>query len=418
MTGKIKGLQPSDGLTRIYGVVHQFYSPKWQRWVTRSWPKGSGPDTPYRAIGRKTFAAVVRAIKQAPPEEMIAAEAATANTPYLMRDFLFKAATGTLIEFTDTNGRLWMSTRVAIQNIQPMLDSISAVPGAMLIRGAGYWTAIIPSDPNMMVRTNAVTKIPEFVLPQDVIFPLLNAMAADVGDMLLNGPAGWQFLPAGADAEVLTSNGPGFLPSWQVAGGGGGGYNPGTPPTVIQTAWDNSGGAATFAAAPLAGNLLVAMCFNPSNNAPATGWTVQTDDVSGTDYGLIVTKLCGAGESVTQNPITSAPGTGFLVIWEITGQSATPFIGGNSETEHTGAANAPVLLPNAKDCLGLWAMGATTGGAIIDIANGMNVDVRDSTSTRLAAAGHGDLADAPMCGALIAFSASVNSKGAACLITA
>jgi hypothetical protein len=44
-----------------------------------------------------------------------------------------------------------------------------------------------------------------------------------VGDLLVFTGSSWDKLPAGPTGQVLTSNGPGFLPNYQPAGGGGGG---------------------------------------------------------------------------------------------------------------------------------------------------------------------------------------------------
>lgn len=53
---------------------------------------------------------------------------------------------------------------------------------------------------------------------------LLDAlMGSTEGDLLVRGSAAWEALAAGTSGNVLTSNGPGAVPSWQPASGGGGG---------------------------------------------------------------------------------------------------------------------------------------------------------------------------------------------------
>lgn len=205
-------------------------------------------------------------------------------------------------------------------------------------------------------------------------------------------------------------------PGWTklAPSGGGGGYNPGTPPTIVQIAHDNSGAAPIFAVAPTNGNLLVGMNFNPSSGSPGSGWTQQAFDSGGTDYGFICTKVCGPSESTTQNPVAGTPGTGFTVIWEIAGASA--YLIGATQTEHGGISNLPIFFPNSINCLGLWACGATPGGSQL-IGNAGTVDV-NAAATRLAAAGHGNLGDVPTAGGVVGYSTSCNSKSATCLITA
>lgn len=53
---------------------------------------------------------------------------------------------------------------------------------------------------------------------------LLDAlMGSAEGDLLVRGSTAWQALAAGTLGNVLTSGGPGVVPSWQPASGGGGG---------------------------------------------------------------------------------------------------------------------------------------------------------------------------------------------------
>jgi hypothetical protein len=46
---------------------------------------------------------------------------------------------------------------------------------------------------------------------------------AQIGDILVYNGSGWVLLNVGNAGEVITSNGPGFMPSYQPGGGGGGG---------------------------------------------------------------------------------------------------------------------------------------------------------------------------------------------------
>ena len=205
-------------------------------------------------------------------------------------------------------------------------------------------------------------------------------------------------------------------------GGGGGGttYAPGNPPTKVQFAYNSNGGnSVTFAGAPANGNLLVAMCFNPTGITANTGWTLRASDSSGTDFGAIFTKVAGASESATQQPISTGGITvGAIVMWELNGQAANFFVAGLCQAEQTGTANVPVLLPNSTNCIGLSAVSLVTTPTFVTGVNIGTQDVLDNTNARRIIAGRTDLSKTPMAGILASLSASGSTKGATCLITA
>lgn len=213
--------------------------------------------------------------------------------------------------------------------------------------------------------------------------------------------------------------------AWQVVsgGGGGGGYTPGTVPTVVQIANSVAGGnSAVFTGTPASGNLLVAMCFNPTSDTAGSGWTKQFENSSGSDYGIILTKVCGGSESKTQSPLSGVSTDGVIMIWELHGQNvSTPFVFAASQAEQAGALfSAPVLVPNATNCIGLSALAASNSGSQT-IVKALNIGTQDLLSntgaSRVAAAGHTDLSQTPFAGIAALFSASLNSKAATCLIS-
>jgi len=71
-----------------------------------------------------------------------------------------------------------------------------------------------------------------FVQPQQTYIP--NPQNPQVGDILVFNGANWIGLGVGPATHVLTSNGNGFLPSYQPQTGGGGSATPGGPNTAIQ----------------------------------------------------------------------------------------------------------------------------------------------------------------------------------------
>lgn len=210
-----------------------------------------------------------------------------------------------------------------------------------------------------------------------------------------------------------------------------GGYVPGTVPSVVQVAHSVGGGnSATFSVAPTNGNLLVAMCFNPTSNTAGPGWTRRFTDSGGTDFSVLLTKVAGAGESTTQTPLSGVSTTGCMMIWELHGQgSAVPlFMQSQSELSSvttnvapSPAVNSAVLLPNVVNCLGLSAVGVAVITGTPTISKAANIgtqDVLDNTNaTRLLAAGHTDLSQTPFAGLMVNTTTVANYKGITALFT-
>ncbi len=214
MAGKVWNISPWQGPTRIKGVAHTYYSPKFQRWITRSWPSTAGAFGPVRSIAVDSFTRTVKLIKQMTGEDRQAAVDLSAHTPYLTRDLLFKACQGTLLQFTDSEGRFWMSTRIAIQAIQPMLDSISPTPGAMLVRGQGFWDFVAPPADARVLLFDTATTLPAWSTFEDAIQVLLDSIATDKGALLVRDDAGWVAFAPGTAGDFLQTFGAGALPQW------------------------------------------------------------------------------------------------------------------------------------------------------------------------------------------------------------
>lgn len=248
----------------------------------------------------------------------------------------------------------------------------------------------------------------------------LDSLGAVEGDMLVRGASAWEAIAAGAVGYILTSTGVGSVPTWQFNSGIDSGYDAGTPPTLVQFGSDTTGSnSVVLGVAPTNGNLLVAMSFNPTSDTTGAGWTKQTENFGGTDYGIIFTKVAGAGESTTQTPCAGLGGTGAIAMWELHGQAVAFFVGGASQNEATGQPNnTPVLLPNLKNCIGLSAVGVVPPQTILAAYGAGTNDALLNTNSRYLAAGHGDLSKTPMTGLLLTLSAAASSKGCSCLITA
>jgi hypothetical protein len=343
--------------------VHVYYSPKFNRWIARSWPKGNGGDTNKRRWSREAFSNAVQTLKLCGADDQQFAEETAKATPYFKRDILMKMVMGTLIPEMKFANKTYVSARIANMNIQQGLDTISQTTGAMVVRTPDGWVALVPGD----------------------------------------------------DGDILTFDSLSGLPQWQpnTGGGGGGGYPAGTPPTVVQVAHATSSTAATFINPPTAGNLIVAFTFNSNANFVQSGWTKQVENSSGTDWGNICTKVAGTSEPTTQQAM-NATANGGVVIYELSKVGGTPqFVGGASQAEQSNKVLSPILQPNIKDCLGISVMSLV--GTTVTFGTLMNIgsqDVLDNTGNRRIAAGHSDLSLSPMCGMTGLLSATGSTKGA------
>lgn len=127
------------------------------------------------------------------------------------------------------------------------------------------------------------------------------------------------------------------------------------------------------------------MTFNPAIHVAGAGWTYIFEDGGGLDYGCLFTKVAGEGESSTQYPLTSAPGTGAMVIWEISGQNALPLVAYVSQMEQSGSRALGPQLPQIVDILSLTGVGTTEN--IVSSFNNIQ-DVVSNTGTRKVYGGH------------------------------
>lgn len=213
------------------------------------------------------------------------------------------------------------------------------------------------------------------------------------------------------------------LSVYSVSGGwvAGGGYSAGTPPSVVQfkSKQGNACNSLVMTGTPANGNLLVAICFNPTSDTAQAGWTRQVDISTGTDFGVILTKICGGAESTTQSPLTGAPTVGATCIWELHHASGTPvFAGGASQAEQTSSTSVLVAVGMVPDAIGLAAVSLVTGQTITNTRNIGTQDVLDNTADRRVVAGHTDLSKTPNAGIVATFSGSGSSKAATCVISA
>ena len=207
--------------------------------------------------------------------------------------------------------------------------------------------------------------------------------------------------------------------SWGAVGGG---YSPGTVPTVVQSTYQETGDKGlTLSTAPVNGNLLIAMSWNVPSPSVGSGWTQLLQNGSGTDYGTIYYKVAGASESTTQNPLTANETPGCMVMWEINGQNATWLVQAIAEAEQTSAVFGftPAMGPLDQKLLFLGGIGlVSSGGANFTGMYGCVQDAYENTNaTRQIAAGHATIDKYPTGQVSVRMSASASYKGLGLLIT-
>lgn len=147
----------------------------------------------------------------------------------------------------------------------------------------------------------------------------------------------------------------------------------------------------TLASAPINGNLLVAMTFNPTVGTVGAGWTAAASNGSGLDFGLIATKVAGVGESTTQNPL-SASATGIIAMWELSGQNATPVVTAILQAEQASLQSIAPSFPNLKNCLALGCISLqSTSNNVGPMLNMIQDQIINTGTTRQGVMGHSDL---------------------------
>lgn len=196
---------------------------------------------------------------------------------------------------------------------------------------------------------------------------------------------GWIFVPGVDDDGVIIDMGAdqaglqisiGGTPSiwtgsvWKSAGGGS------APALVQHAAVAHIGGApaVTLGAAPQAGNCLIAfVSFWASNPAAADGWVWVTDQQSASnDAGAIGLKICGPGESATQQP-SNVSSDWTVAMFEVSGGSIANLVNlsaHSSTGSGTGDSNSIGIPQGAGLVLGAFLNQLGTGPATATLGGG------------------------------------------------
>ena len=194
---KVKGVSNWQSNLQLFRGRFQTYGhPKYGLIITK-WPRKRGPaKTPTAAINQAMFRQVVQWAKNPLSSEIDAAQEGTKDTGYLLRDVIESSSYGLVTIGVDVDGNVYMGFRLANQQIQVLLDSISI----------------------------------------------------DVGTLLVRTAVGWVALDAGPNGDVLTALGPGAVPQWAPVPSG-----PAPPATVYMALSENNAPGVNAAAVAFCG---------------------------------------------------------------------------------------------------------------------------------------------------------------------
>jgi hypothetical protein len=172
-------------------VLHSFYSEKYQTWITRRWPRPQPRRTAAQLANQAVFASAIRLAKNAIAQERMDADALTKNTPLLQRDVLEMAAYGTLMIGQQADGTLWRSLRIMQNEVQPLLDSITQVVGAILVRSTDGWRGLAPGTIGQALLSGGAGAIPDWGNPTPDIQAGLDTISTTPGALLIRGTSAW-----------------------------------------------------------------------------------------------------------------------------------------------------------------------------------------------------------------------------------
>lgn len=159
---KTQRVTPQYRARRVAGALSVYYHSKAGRFVVRQYPQKPWKDTPKRKAARDEFVSAVKMIKHTIGENHAAAYEMSPGTNYVPRDILMLATFGKLLRAFDQTGKTYVSGRSAQLNAQQMLDAISNVPGAVLVRLADAWYGLDPGNGGQVLTLSESTGLPEW----------------------------------------------------------------------------------------------------------------------------------------------------------------------------------------------------------------------------------------------------------------
>jgi len=160
--------------------------------VAQKWPaKGKPIRTYMRAAGVGAFQWAIQQIKDADPMDVQAAIELVKGTGLMPRDALLAAMYGKGIEFTTEDGTTYRHLAMSERSIQGLLDTISNVPGTILYRDNDTWRGLEPGVPGQVLQTNGPAEVPTWENP---------------GGAGGGYPGNWLLAPVGASNHAAGAN--------------------------------------------------------------------------------------------------------------------------------------------------------------------------------------------------------------------
>ena len=157
---KIVGLPPVRTQRRYKGAFQTMEYADGRIAVRAPQPKGLRVKAAIQKSQNEAFAWCCRASIVAIDYDRIAAEAGSIGTPWLPRDILIAAMYGTLIEIRTKSGQRIVGARTVAADIQALLDQITPQLGAILVRGQDAWIGLGTGLAKQVLTSNGPGLIP------------------------------------------------------------------------------------------------------------------------------------------------------------------------------------------------------------------------------------------------------------------
>lgn len=145
------------------------YARKWQKARQRPLP-------PEEIDKQKAFLKLVDAQKNTWPVDQVGARAIAAGSQYIWRDVIGRAVVGRLMEFQLPNEEIKL-----VPAIQTALDTITNVPGSMLVRMPEQWIGLQLGTIDYFLGWNSEANSPQWQIPPQSMMPLVNGDTTTAG---------------------------------------------------------------------------------------------------------------------------------------------------------------------------------------------------------------------------------------------
>lgn len=134
-----------DTYITVRGVVYV----RQTRWgaIAQKWPRpGPRGNSAGQKFRRVEFGMVAASLSQRHPLEYETAVNLAKGTNWVPRDILMMTQLGTFYEIVDETGKVYRSFRQMVSNVQDVLDQLTNIPGALIVRRTDFWEYIEPGN--------------------------------------------------------------------------------------------------------------------------------------------------------------------------------------------------------------------------------------------------------------------------------